>query len=189
MKLSDLLSDELDQILSMLDILEVMHDRLSRGEDINLNDLKRIIQFFKIFANRTHNKKEEKFLFPQLQRFSEQSHAIIDKLKSENSLAELYLRSLRSNLKNVQAGCPHAKNKLITLIKKYLVLEKTHLQNEQIFVIPLCNQEIPKEKQDQLLTEFNTYDEHLYGHGMQQKFHQAFRQAIDNLKKHYYTDN
>jgi len=37
-----------------------MHDRLSRGEDINLNDLKRIIQFFKIFANRTHNKKEEK---------------------------------------------------------------------------------------------------------------------------------
>jgi len=190
MKPSDLLSDELDQILCMLDILEVMHDRLARGEEINLHDLKRIIQFFKIFANRTHNKKEEKFLFPKLERHvKKQTYAIIDKLKSENSLAELYLTSLKNNLKEAEKGSLNAKNKLITLIKKYLVLEKTHLQNEQIFVIPLCNQEIPLEKQNQLLNEFQEYDEKLYGHGMQKKFHQAFRKAIDNLKQHYYTEN
>ena len=48
MKPSDFLSDELDQIFCMLDILEVMHERLSQGQDVNLDDLKRIIQYFKI---------------------------------------------------------------------------------------------------------------------------------------------
>jgi len=39
MKPSDFLSDELDQIFCMLDILEVMHERLSQGQDVNLDDL------------------------------------------------------------------------------------------------------------------------------------------------------
>ena len=78
---------------------------------------------------------------------------------------------------------------MLTLLKKYLVLEKTHLHNEQIFVIPLCNQEIPEDKQEKILKEFQAYDEKLFGHGMQRKFHKAFGKVIKNLQKHYYTDN
>ncbi|MBA95704.1 MAG: hypothetical protein CMP21_08310 [Rickettsiales bacterium] len=190
MKPSDLLSDELDQILCMLDILEVMHERLSQGKPVNLDDLKRIIQYFKIFANRTHNKKEEKILFPALRRHSGvQSNDIINQLKSENSLAELYLTSLKHIIKDVKKGSFQAKEKMLTLLKKYLVLEKTHLHNEQIFVIPLCNQEIPEDKQEKILKEFQAYDEKLFGHGMQRKFHKAFGKVIKNLQKHYYTDN
>ncbi|MBH37860.1 hypothetical protein CL658_02385 [bacterium] len=190
MKPSDLLSDELDQIFCMLDILEVMHERLSQGKPVNLDDLKRIIQYFKIYANHAHNKKEETILFPELKRYSGfQSNDIINQLKSENSLAELYLTSLKHIIKDVKKGSIQAKEKLLTLLKKYLVLEKTHLHNEQIFVIPLCNQEIPEDKQQSLLNRFKEFDEKLFGHGMQHKFHKAFADVIANLQKSYYTKN
>ena len=190
MKPSDLLSDELDQIFCMLDILEVMYNRLAEGKDVNLDDLKKIIQFFKIYANHTHNKKEEQILFPEIKRYSGlKSRDIINQLKSENSLAELYLTSLRNILKDVKNGSIQAKEKMITLLKKYLVLEKSHLHNEQIFVIPICNQDIPEEKQDLLLTKLKEFDEKLYGHGMQKKFHDAFSDVISNLQKSYYPEN
>ena len=47
----------------------------------------------------------------------------------------------------------------------------------------------PEDKQETLLNDFKQYDEKLFGHGMQRKFHKAFHKVIANLQKSYYTDN
>ena len=147
MKPAEFLSDELDQIFCMIDILEVMVGRLEQGKSVNLDDIKKLVHFFRVFTNQTHNKKEEEILFPEIKKDNINNQQILDTMKSENSLAELYLNSLNNIIDDVKNGDGQAKNKMITLIKKYLILEKNHLQKEQIFVLPLCNQEIPKEKQ------------------------------------------
>ena len=69
--LSHLLHEELEQIYIMLDILEIMHNKLEQNQKINLNDLKKIINYFKIFLHKSHHFKEETILFPELKNIIE----------------------------------------------------------------------------------------------------------------------
>jgi Uncharacterized conserved protein len=108
-------------------------------------------------------------------------------MSNENDLAALYLESLNETLENFRKGENGSKQKMLMYMQKYLNLEKQHIQKEQLFILPLCNQEI--EKQDKLLTQFRLCDEKEFGVGMQEKFHESFAKIIDSMKEHYFSEN
>ena len=187
---SDMLSDEIEQIYCMLDVLEVMHKKLKANENVNLNDLRKVINFFHNFAHKSHNKKEEDVLIPELNKQSNSMDKQLFKdMVKENHLAEYYISILRELVKDVSAGDETAKLKLITMIKKYIDLEKKHVQKEQIYIIPLCKEKLSKKKYNRILTEFKLVDESEFGSGMHSKFHSAFSKVINSMKKQYYTQN
>lgn len=187
---SDMLSDEIEQIYCMLDILEVMHSKLRADEDINLDDLRKVINFFHNFANKSHNKKESEVLIPELKKHSNSmDNALFSEILKENHLAEFYISILKRLIKDVSKGNEKAKARLIVMIKKYLDLEKKHIQKEQIYVLPLCKEKLSEQKYNRIMTEFRLVDESEFGSGMSSKFHTAFAQVISTMKAQYYTNN
>ncbi len=183
---SDILSHEIDVINGMLEILCVMHQDLSQNKPVNLRDLKKVINFFRVYVHQSHNKKEQDILFPELEKYGiSQNDGIIKDMVSENQLAEFYISALMKLLKDVENEPVHAKGKLVSLMEKYLTLEKNHLHKEQFFILPLCKQEVPEDKKDRLATEFNLSDESEFGAGMTAKFHDACEQLMNTMKTCY----
>lgn len=188
--LSHILHEELEQIYIMLDILEVMHNKLKKNEKINLNDLKKIINYFKIFLHKSHHTKEEKILFPELQNIIESpTKHILKELVIENSLGETYLNTLNNFLMQYKEGNRKAKENLLKTLKKYINLEKKHIQKEEIFIIPICKQKMNETKLNKIINEMNKNDDDIFGKGMHKKFPEAFKKVISKLKKEYYSKN
>ena len=190
MEPSDMLSEELEQIYCMLDILEVIYTRLRDKKEVNLDDLRRVINFFHVFAHRSHNQKEEHVIIPELKKMNNfHDNAVFKEMINESHLAEFYIVILKKLIKDFHHGDERVRMKLITMIKKYLILEKEHVQKEEIYILPLCKQKISKQRYSRIMTEFKLLDEFEFGSGMQGKFHDAFSKVITNLKKQYYRDN
>ena len=190
MEPSDIISEELEQIYTMLDILEVMHDRLQNNLPINLNDLKKIIRYFKVFVHKSHNKKEEDIVFPELKRCnSVASKDMVKELLSENSLGELYLKTLKEMINNYEKGDIGTKDEIMDTMRKYLKLEKNHVQKEELFILPLCKREISQRKNQEMLKAMIDHDNHDFGEGMHGKFHKAFSKVISSMQKEYFNSN
>lgn len=187
---SEMLSEEIEHIYCMLDILEVMYSRLLANDDVNFDDLRKAINFFHNFAHKSHNKKEENVLIPELKKLNNvYDNSLFKEIIMENHLAEFYITILKKLVKDVGHGDEKARAKLIIMLKKYITLEKRHVQKEEIYVLPLCNQKLAENKYNKIMTEFRLVDEAEFGSGMYSKFHDAFSKVISNLKNQYYTEN
>ncbi len=190
MRPSDMLSDELDQIFSMLDILQVIYERLRDNQEVNLQDLKKVINFFRVFVHLSHNKKEENILFPEIEKSQDLNQKnIVQELRMENELTEFYMTLLKKLLLDIERGNLSAKEQMMKMMKKYHDLEKSHIQKEQIFVLPLCQQELSDTQKEDVVKQFKLSDEAKFGSGMHDKFHDAFSSIIHSMKEQYYSEN
>ena len=187
---SDMLSEEIEHIYCMLDILEVMYIKLIDDQEVNLDDLRKVINYLHNFAHKSHNAKEENVLIPELKKHNNAyDNSLFKELILENHLAEFYITILKKLVKDVGRGDERARAKLITMLKKYINLEKQHVQKEEIYILPLCKQKLSESRYNRIMTEFKLVDEAEFGSGMHGKFHDAFSKVISALKKQYYTDN
>src|SRR3989344_765733 len=67
MQATEQLKKEHKAIILMLEIMRVVSKRIEAGEKINDNDLKDIVEFIIVFADRCHHGKEEDLLFPAME--------------------------------------------------------------------------------------------------------------------------
>src|SRR4051794_39351679 len=63
---TQILRDEHDVILRGLEILEAFGSKLQNGEKISPEKLESLIEFFRLYADKTHHGKEEVLLFPAM---------------------------------------------------------------------------------------------------------------------------
>jgi len=62
------LKEEHQGILLMLRILEKVAAKLEAEEKVERNHLERIVEFFRVFADKCHHGKEEDLLFPAMEK-------------------------------------------------------------------------------------------------------------------------
>jgi hemerythrin-like domain-containing protein len=190
LKPSQILSEELDLISTMLDILTVMQQRMKNNEGVKHEDLKKIVNFIKIYVHECHNKKEKEVLFPELEKkHNAENESILKDIKNENKLTEFYISLLEKLIKEKESGQKSAEKKLITLMEKYIKLEKRHIQKEQFYVVPLCKQEIAEKNKEKLTNAFHECDDQTFGRGMHEKFHEAFDRIVHEMEKQYQATN
>jgi hemerythrin-like domain-containing protein len=65
---SEDLINEHEGILEGLRILEKMVDLIRANKPFEINDLKEMINFFKLFTDKCHHGKEEGMLFPEMEK-------------------------------------------------------------------------------------------------------------------------
>ena len=183
------LKEETVQIEEMLVILEVLCHKIEDGEEVNVKDLQKVINFFKVFAEECHNKKEEEFIFPEYRKCSkkEAQHRkeVIEELKGEHKLGQFYLIVLGKMISKIQKGDKSCLKKFTQISRKYIDLECRHIKLECTELYPTCEKTLSIKKREEIGHKFEEFEDNSFGAGQHDNFHTAMNTMIQNLNKVY----
>ena len=139
------LMDEHDNILKMLDVVHNASLNLLSDGTISTRDFRQIVDFIRLYADKTHHGKEEEFLFKMM---SDELGAVADNLVKhgmmvEHDIARLYVSDLETAL-NAYDENPSDKSKLAILVAagSYEQLLRRHIQKENDVVFPFAEKSL-----------------------------------------------
>lgn len=164
---SEDLIQEHESILYGLKILEKMIEIYTRNREINYNDVKEIVNFFKLFADKCHHGKEEMLLFPVMERSGIlKENGPIGQMLYEHDKGRNYIRLMEEGLQKKQLEF------FIENAFKYINLLRNHITKENDILFPLGDGRIPPDIQKNLLEAFEKHEETVMGKGTHEKLHE-----------------
>jgi hypothetical protein len=106
---TDQLKEEHEGILLMLRILEKVSAKLKSGEKVDPDHLERIVEFFRVFADKCHHGKEEDLLFPEMEKLVPTLHmasvyALLAEFPGAKQIADAHLTRLKALLFDASNG-------------------------------------------------------------------------------------
>jgi len=144
-------------IRSCLMVLEKICEKLESGKEIDTRHLGQIIQFTEIFADKYHNGKEEKMLFPALEETGMQKDTgLIRVILSEHDSSRRYAKGLSEAAVEYQEGRPGASSKIIENARGYIGLLDKHIEKEDNGLFLIADTCLAEKKQKELLMKFDT---------------------------------
>ena len=137
--------------------MEAVCKKLEAGEDVKIDDLNDMVKFIKEFADRSHHLKEEDLLFPAMEEVGiPHEGGPIGVMLSEHTIGREYVKGLSLGISNYDKGNSSAANQIIENARNYASLLSDRIYKEDNVLYPVAEMQIPKEKQDELLKQFET---------------------------------
>lgn len=158
------LKEEHQAILLMLKIMEAVCKKLEAGEDVSKDDLNDIVKFIKEFADKTHHLKEEDLLFPAMEAVGiPREGGPIGVMLTDHTMGRDYVKGISMGIEEYAKGNTSASNQIIENARNYSSLLSDHIYKEDNVLYPMAEMRISKEKQDELLNEFQRVDNEKIG--------------------------
>jgi len=160
------LMNEHDAILQVLAIVDRMLSVKTKNDDEIINFGNELVYFLKIFADKCHHGKEEKFLFKELIAHGVQNEGgPIGVILQEHQQGREYIASMNESLelKDVETF----KDVLI----KYRDLLRNHINKENNVLFKLADRLLDDSIQTDLFTHFQNHEEVIIGHGVHEELH------------------
>jgi hemerythrin-like domain-containing protein len=174
---TDQLKEEHEGILLMLKILESVSAKLEAGEAVNQEHPQRIVEFFRVFADKCHHGKEEDLLFPEMEKSGiPRERGPIGVMLMEHEQGRGYVRgmgdsALRYGKGEASAGAEFARNGI-----NYISLLRGHIEKENQILFPMGERVIPVEKQEELVDAFERLEREKIGEGTHEEFHRLLNE-------------
>ncbi|MGH7274603.1 MAG: hemerythrin domain-containing protein [Nitrospiria bacterium] len=131
----------------------------------------KVIDFIRNFADKCHHLKEEKLLFPALQR-----HGIpceggpIGVMLVEHEEGRGYLRLMTLALELAEEVPEAAKATLVQNARSYLRLLRGHIRKEEEVLFEMADEVLTQEEQNKLAREFEEHEAQEIGAGIHDKY-------------------
>ncbi len=171
------LMHEHDAILSALNILEKIISEIGHGAKVDTEDLKKMVEFIKLFADKCHHGKEEDMLFPALVNTGlAKNQGPIAVMLHEHTLGRNYVAGMSAALENdfdKNSFCMHA--------SEYIRLLRQHISKENLVLFPMSEQRLEQSTLDELKVRFDAFEETVMGH----EKHNELHQILTELKNKY----
>lgn len=179
------LKEEHKAIMLMLEILEKVCQKLDSGEKMNPEHLDGIVEFIRVFADRCHHGKEEDLLFPAMVEAGiPKEGGPIGVMLTEHNMGRDYAKGLGNAIAKYKAGDLKASSEIIENAKNYIALLTPHINKEDNILYQMADIHLSKEKQEELLKEFEKVEKEKIGSGKHEEFHKL----LNNLKEVYLSD-
>lgn len=176
MTATEQLKQEHEAILLMLQILEEISERLKNKKEVDLNDLKKILEFIRVFSDKCHHGKEEDLLFPALEKAGvPKDGGPIEMMLTEHDSGRAYIKGLSSALESKSI------KEIIENIDNYVSLLREHIDKENNILYQIADMHLSQKEQENLLKEFEKLEEERIGHGKHEEFHKL----LEGLEKLY----
>ncbi|NMA52779.1 MAG: hemerythrin [Peptococcaceae bacterium] len=173
----DDLKKEHEGILLSLNILEEMVRLQRNDENPALEDIRDLIDFFKLFVDKCHHGKEEQIYFPAMNEFSDDNHKqLIVEMFEEHGQGRRYITQMSAAI----AG-EYQEGLFLLSAGGFIDALRAHIERENTVVLPLAEQLLPVEKQAELGQAFETFEEEVIGAGTHDKLHEI----LHRLKEKY----
>ncbi|MBI4962289.1 MAG: hemerythrin domain-containing protein [Desulfomonile tiedjei] len=182
MKATEQLRAEHHGIQVMLQVLKAICLKLQAGEKVNPDHVEKIIEFFRLFADRCHHGKEEDLLFPAMEAAGVPKHGgPLGVMLAEHDVGRGYLRAMAEALEKYRSEDVESAADLAAHARKYIAFLNLHIEKENTVLFPMADSRLPAEKQDQLYEEFEKFEEEKIGSGVHEQFHKL----LDDLAHTY----
>jgi hemerythrin-like domain-containing protein len=176
------LKQEHQGILLMLRILEKVAAKIESGEKIDLDHLERIVDFFRVFADKCHHGKEEDLLFPAMEKCGiPKDRGPIGVMLMEHQEGRGYIRGMADALARYKKGDPSALEGFAKEARRYGNLLTQHINKEDQVLFPMGERVLPKDVQAKLAEGFEKIEVERMGVGTHEELHRL----LDKLEKIY----
>ncbi|MGO9565990.1 MAG: hemerythrin domain-containing protein [Desulfomonilaceae bacterium] len=182
MKATEQLRNEHEGIKIMMHILEKLSGKLEEGEDVDPEHLEKIIEFFRVFADKCHHGKEEDLLFPAMEAVAiPREGGPIGVMLLEHDKGRGYIQGMAEAVSKYRRGDRKAAPVIASNARNYIALLTQHIEKENAVLFPMADSHLSEEKQASMFEEFEKIEEEKIGVGKHEEFHQL----LDNLSAVY----
>jgi len=162
-------------IEQMVGLLRGEIDRITSKKTVNVILVEQAVDFFRIYADRTHHGKEEEILFRDLaqKKMSPEHRSIMDELVREHIHGRELVRKLVEAkdlyVNGYAEALPHIARELKELVDFY----PGHIEKEdKRFFFP-CLDYFTHAEQERMLQEFRDFDRNM--------IHEKYRTVVENF--------
>lgn len=159
-----ILREEHDNILKGLELLEACSEKLKDSQEVSPETMERFIEFFQLYADKTHHGKEEDLLFPAMieHGFSREVGPIHCML-SDHEHNRALTREMIAATAAYRAGDKNAGLRFADAAREYVRALREHIQKENLVLFVMADNTLPVEDEPELLTRFQEVDQKKIG--------------------------
>jgi len=177
-----ILMTEHEAIKTMLNILENLATRFEKGELLDLEQVKKALEFITGFADRCHHAKEEDLLFPALEKAGiPRQGGPIGVMLAEHDEGRSHVRAMKEAAERLERGDKKAGLDWARHARAYVSLLNQHIFKEDNILYPMGNERLSAEAQRKLMEEFERVEKEIIGPGK----HEYFEAILEELKNRY----
>jgi hemerythrin-like domain-containing protein len=182
MKPTETLKNEHRAILLMLKVAESVSFKLEGGEDVPADDLARIVDFIRGFADKCHHAKEEDLLFPAMEKAGvPRQGGPIGVMLIEHTEGREYVGKMSEAAGKYAAGDKKAGLQFAENARGYAALLSQHIHKEDNILYPIADARLSPQSQAGLEKDFERVEEEVVGAGKHEEYHRL----LEQLEKAY----
>lgn len=169
----EILKAEHQGIETALSVLEIMAGRLSQAPDSELvQDAEALIDFFRTFADTCHHGKEERLLFPALEKIGvSRQGGPIGVMLAEHEQGRAHVRGMAAALASLQEADPAAAQSFQEHALAYIRMLRQHIEKENRVLFQIADQHLPDPAKHELTEKFEEVEQKIIGAGRHEQYH------------------
>jgi hemerythrin-like domain-containing protein len=168
---TEILKHEHQIILLVLDAAEREVQRSGETGQVRTEDVAKMVDLLRNFADRCHHAKEEDLLFVKMQErgFSASSGPIAVMLQEHNE-GRRRVKAVADGLAGAAAGDPAAIAQVRDNLAAYAQLLRAHIAKENNILYPMADQALTPDDQQALAAAFDRVEAEEMGAGVHEKY-------------------
>jgi len=175
-----ILKEEHQLVLLMLKIMEAVCKKLEQNQAVKTEDLDAIIDFIRGFADKCHHAKEEKLLFPALEKAGmPQNDGPIAVMLREHALGRGFAESMEEAIGSMKNGNASAAGTFVEKARGYIQLLWNHIDKEDHVLFMMADRRLSPAAQKELLEGFDRVEREETGEGVHEKYHALLHRMRD----------
>jgi hemerythrin-like domain-containing protein len=153
--------------------------QIEKHDPFSTDDVARIVDFLRRFADGCHHAKEEKHLFPALEQAGiPRENGPIGMMLSEHDLGRKYIAAIAEACERCVRG-EDASRALASNARAYARLLRDHINKENRVLFPMAERFLPGEVQERLSGAFVHLEEAEIGRGVHERYHAMLHELHD----------
>lgn len=166
------LSDEHRAVEQSLEIFERIVLRTEQKGEYDIEDLRRLIEFFSVFIDTCHHGKEETLLFPAIEDLGVSSEGgLIEVLRNEHAEGRRLVGQMRNEL---TADVPD--EEFLAHAQRYLKMLRDHIRKEDLNLFDFASARLSVRRKEELARGFEKIEAEEVGPGKHEEFHQMLEE-------------
>lgn len=186
MKAIEVLNDEHRVIEHGLSVLETVTRRVAEGKTVPPGKVEELLDFFAIYADKSHHGKEERLLVPQMEdrcggRYLCPHNELLDRMEQEHKEGRRLIAEMRGASTQLPTK-PEARQAFLTASKSYVEMLHGYIRMEEDDLFPEM-ENVLREYDSSLTEAYERQEREEMGEGVTEKY----RHLVEELAGEFLT--
>lgn len=182
MRPTELLKEDHKFILRAIGVMNNVSGRIARSEQVSVDDMEKIVDFIRTFADKCHHGKEEDLLFVEMAKAGiPKEGGPIGVMLREHVIGREYVKGMAEGISEIKAGKNTGLGKFGENATGYARLLTQHIDKEDNILYMMADMHLDEKTQERLVDAFEKVEEEVMGHGR----HEEYRNLVARLENTY----